>query len=248
MKTKNKKGSVFFNVLLVVLVFIILISTFINRLKDVNDLQEQPIGSKQMEILLAEQRGESTIFFLSQFAKYQMPDIIEDVGFNGGFYGNSPCGRSGLFNLWNNQNSYCFPDYQESMSKFLNLEMNSIIESYPLRYSFADNNYEVALIQGGTKAVAIAKDKLIIPLTEGRGYYTILPSFEIPLKKNPVAFVSLFTEAQELVTACQNQEATCVSTSKPSDWTISSSQDSNYAFQVTRNGITVRFALFIPYS
>ncbi len=81
----NKKASLFFLPILVIIALVVLISLYLILLSKSSPFVDTPIGKRQFELLNTYIKAESALFYIDQSAKYSAEQAIYDLAKNGGF-------------------------------------------------------------------------------------------------------------------------------------------------------------------
>ncbi len=146
--TKNKKASIIFPPLLVIIALIVLVFALIAIKNKTDKIKNIAIGERQIEIFGTYQEGENILFYLDQAGKYSAETSAEDLADSGGYFGSSECGSDSSVVLWENNGKDCSPDkdtllrsyesfFNQEISKYSYTSENSI--SFPNSYSVSSS-------------------------------------------------------------------------------------------------------------
>lgn len=148
---KNKKSSLFFLPLLVLISLIILTELFF-VLWNKNSAFQMPLGKRQMDLYDTYLNGEETLFYIDQSSKYSLQQAVYDLGKNGGISkikSDSGCGQFYGYSVWNKlENSLvmksCLDEKQisDDLAYFFDKNLNGYLAEYPSKIS-ASYTYEV---------------------------------------------------------------------------------------------------------
>ena len=108
--------------------FIFIFFALVIQLDSLN-LKTGEIGITQTAIKKAQYNSEEILFFIDQAAKYSIYNSIHNLAENGGFYGESTCGKYKNFNLWDASNKDCNPLIEFNFGKYLQEDLNIYIEN-----------------------------------------------------------------------------------------------------------------------
>lgn len=153
---KSKK-SMIFNISLVVITIVVLVTAFIAINNKIEKIKQDPIGTKQYKLITTYQELEKAQFYLEQSMKYATPRIIERIKDQG--------------------NNICRPSYEENVAEILEQELLTWMRKYPdknINFPLSDI-YEVSVIDNGQTLIASAKKDTTMQITNGN--YSIKPSF-----------------------------------------------------------------------
>jgi len=126
MKKLNKKGIDY--MAWFTLGFIFIFFALVIQLDSLN-LKTGEIGVTQTAIKKAQYNSEEILFFIDQAAKYSIYNSIHGLAENGGFYGESTCGKYKNSNLWDASNKDCNPLIEFNFGKYLQNDLNIYIEN-----------------------------------------------------------------------------------------------------------------------
>ena len=188
----KKKGFVY-NVGLVFVVLIVLISAFI-ILSNKKSKFAGEIGEQQFALIEHYQKVEDELFVRDRNVKLEISESLQYLANNGGFTDKSNCADFNGLNMWTKQGNIvsnyekCFPfekieDLKTPILKNLEPKLN-LLKVVPVTISILENRLEF---------IHISKEKLISPFyfgdillldTEGEeflknGEYSVTPSFRI---------------------------------------------------------------------
>ena len=166
---KNKKSSLYFLPLLVIISVIILTDLYIVLLNK-NVSLDKPIGNRQFDLLKTYLKGEAALFYIDQSAKYSLQQAVYNLALDGGlsdvysveslsspkdFLFTAPidqCGRFYGYSLWHEQNTngnsevrdcFNYDKIQFNLEFLFNQNLNNYLEKYPKNIRKNNYNYEM---------------------------------------------------------------------------------------------------------
>ncbi len=156
-KMKSKKAMIF-NISLVVITIVVLSTAFIainNKIEKVKN--QEPIGTKQYQLITTYQEAEKAQFYIEQSAKYHILEIKKQL-----------IKKSGSI-----QNK----EYIQNFTNFLEKKLNNSLSLYPYKNIIVPllNNYEISFTEENTLLTAAAKEDMV--LSHLYGEYHLNPSF-----------------------------------------------------------------------
>ncbi len=205
-------------------------------------------GEQELELLEIYNEAEEILFYVDQSAKYAIPKSIKELAENGGFYNASPCGNYLGYNVWGEN---CFPDYKESLKFFIKKYFNPYLENSPSGNISTDYNY--LILDKNIAGIANFNLHFYTPFP-GRIEYYFKPSFNIPIEQGVTEYNILIEQARLLLVGCSNSSnlAKCIEEKKQNNWQLGTCEGDKIvsnrkaAFCVKLNGLTYKFAFYIP--
>jgi hypothetical protein len=210
----NNKGFMY-NIGLALVLLAILISAFV-ILEEKKGKFSGKIGEQQFEMVKAYQRGEDALLYVDQKAKIKLSDAIKTLASNGGFSGESECGKQSDNYLWSKKGAVpetadtCFPfkespeELNEALFKTLKQTWASSSDDFAPKYS--TNN----LLQSKDGKITFAyksPDARIIGFAPMGSLltrsYLIYPSFKVSLPYSFKEYQTAKELAQKVIDECK---------------------------------------------
>ena len=98
---------------------------YLLTLKGIPEIETSYIGEIQLATLKTMQEAEQDLTYIDNAAKISAEQAIYELAENGGFK-EAKCGSYG-FNLWNDKNKECFPDYKINFTSLFNDKLNKFL-------------------------------------------------------------------------------------------------------------------------
>ncbi|MFH0979063.1 MAG: transglycosylase SLT domain-containing protein [Candidatus Woesearchaeota archaeon] len=132
------KKAFVFNISLVFITTIVLMSIFLVLQSKRSSLELDNLGSRPLDLISSYESGESIRFFIEQSLRNSFGQSVFDLASNGGFVEYSKCGSYLGYQLWQPE---CFPNLDSEFNKRLQLVFGDFLLTYkqelPLSYSSA---------------------------------------------------------------------------------------------------------------
>ena len=246
----SKQASYVFNITMSLASIIILFVALFTAVNSPGSTLSRSIGTKQYDILKSNIQSEADAFYLKQSTKNIFKGIKNDLFTDGGFISDSPCskihGPNKRYNLWNSPTQTCFPDYLETFSI---LYLEELLKSSDIELQ--ENQFTISLVNQMNTFIFSANKPLILNKSNAVFTYSYYPSFRLDLKK-PFEFPLKINDAKELISNCEHQSLSCISTFTQSKfWKLDTNNQLSYAGQtneIISSPDTLKYHTFkIPY-
>lgn len=144
-------------------------------------------------------------------AKEIVSEIALELSSQGGFIADSPCGKLGEVQLWNQPGEYCFPDLSKNVAELADQKFKEKLPQKQFSNFKFKNNY---LLADGKE------EKILSPV----GIYNYNSGFAVNLDYSFEEYSLLRSQAQNLVESCKNQKEflSCLDQQKQAYWHYSS--------------------------
>jgi len=157
----NKKSQLF-SMALVGITVAILIYLFV-VISDKKTKFDEEIGEKQFELFRFYNKGESTLFYVDNAARFASYQSLYDLARKSGFSNEHGCGNYSGTKLWNNLSDYCFPDENISFSSILNRNLNEQFERHQGQRIPQDNyDFFIKRKKDNMKITGIATENIFV--------------------------------------------------------------------------------------
>ncbi|MBD3309937.1 transglycosylase SLT domain-containing protein [Candidatus Woesearchaeota archaeon] len=207
---RSRKGVVFMVILVAIIVPVIMFSLFVKMEIKKANVANKELGEMQFELLQTYQRGEKTLLYVDQSAKYSMHHAIYDLLESGG-YAKSPCGEKQGYMLWKNLEKDCYPDRDslaEQYPVFLNDHINFYAGAFPEKGIPFDNYEYQADIDDDIEVIGIAFQNIMLDVD--------VPGYE--------ELESVPSEAEEMPEEPEPEPLPAPLPSEPSEYRVTGSQ------------------------
>jgi len=209
---KNKKASVWFPVIVVVMtVFTLIFATVVIHRK-AEDYREYIVGERQFSIINAYDEAEKHLLYIDQSAKFSSSQAVYEQAIKGGYYSPPNCSTYRGFTLWFNGSDECYPNqyiirhnFENYINNYLNLYLNqnTLIDIPKDNYDF--------LITGETKIFGFATKNIQLNISANDeketvvGAYSVKPSFKTETDFNLEIYDEIKEKAGQIVSKCKDE-------------------------------------------
>ncbi|MBW2977603.1 hypothetical protein KY331_02040 [Candidatus Woesearchaeota archaeon] len=232
---KQKKAMVmifFLSILIVIIIMPMLFFTLYTKQAQF----EKTLGSLQLDLIQTYHSAEQDLLYIDQSAKYSAIQTSYDLAANGGFYFPSSCGKFSdtEYQLWNNKDKECYPNYELSFKTRLTNNLNDYFNVNKL----PPPKYEFTIL--AQNIIGIAAENMIYKLENGN--YSIKPSFNINIGYNINEYQNIITQAKQLVEKCSTADLqNCIKQNLPAGFLFGSCEGDQ-----TIKDRTTRFCIISP--
>lgn len=172
----NKKSSMFFLPILVIIAVIVLINLYIVLSIKNASFSSKPIGQRQFDLFRIYLRGESALFYIDQSAKYSLQQAVYELAQKGGvseydiynFFIEHKCGKFNDAYVWYRLSKdtsgtlkieNCFDEKSViyNLEYYFNKNLKPYLENYP--HNIIVDNYDYEL-KDGLEIIGKAKSPL----------------------------------------------------------------------------------------
>jgi len=236
---RHKKSQLFNLSLIIVTIVVFITAMFF--IGDNTEAFRQQVGVRAFNILDTYQWGEKFLIYVDQAAKYSAFNAVYGIADNGGFIGDSECGRYIEYNLLSNADGReCVPDYEANLEKQVLENLNKYLDIYPVseegQYSFKikikKEKIEYDLLFNGENLIGTTMDEVTIEIygkpKEGVmniiGTYDVNPSFNVDVGYDIRDYDLLISQASTIYGCRTEKEMAglieCVKKNKPDNWQL----------------------------
>lgn len=133
------KKSMFFNITLVLITFVTLLTAFLILNAKKNQFIDQRIGIKQYDLIEAYQTADQALLYLDQSSEYALRKSITELINNSYYIGEPPCGSYLDYILLKNKEKECLMSNLQivnNLKRAFDLNLHSYLVKYPLPLPF----------------------------------------------------------------------------------------------------------------
>ena len=113
-------------ILSIIIVPVIMFALYVKIEAKQDRVLTKDIGELQFDLLQTYQRGEKTLLYIDQAAKYSMYHSVFDFFGSGGLF-NSECGQHNGYQIWQNKEQECYltkESIENNFPMFVNENLN----------------------------------------------------------------------------------------------------------------------------
>lgn len=211
---QQKKGMVMIFFTAILIVIIIMPMLFFAMHKKQGQFQKT-LGDIPVELTRIYDAAEMDLFYIDQSAKYSAAESAFALASNGGFDYPSTCGKFLEYQLWNNKEKECYPNYELNFKILFAKNLND----YLILNKLPDPKYEFSLID--KNIIGIAGTNYEYDINGGK--YSIKPSFSVNINYNINDYKEIINQAKELIKKCSGQVVdSCAKQNLPQYWQFGS--------------------------
>lgn len=191
---KNKKGF-WLTYMDFLMLLIVLIYTFavIQEHQNKHLSEFKYIGIRSLDLMNTYSQAQLNLTYYDSLSNIIFPKTLYELGASAGFYYENDCGSYINYNLWNNEDDYCFPNYKSSINDFF----NRVRFFYEL-----DNRFIISYLGHGT-FTATSIDYL--ELNKDDVTYTLRPNLKFNSGYDFNIYETAFEKTKQIVDVCKNE-------------------------------------------
>ena len=236
------KKSQLFGILLVVAAAIVLSTAFIIISGKTSPYRKQ-VGVRSLNIYKTYQEMEKVLIYVDQSARFSAYNAIFEAAADGGFAGDSECGRYSGYNLLNNAAEDCsldLADYEKNLKDKILGNLKRYLGMYPVNEKrFPGFKLEISKLGAGydllfdeEDLIGIAEDDVSIIMSGNdienvwgvHGKYIIKPSFNVDIGYGVNEYEVLRSQIAVIYECKSESDITllvdCVKQKKPNNWKL----------------------------